>query len=48
VVRLADEAVNDVRRAAWNAHRKSTTATGKWLKGVRWALLKAPEPLTDR
>jgi transposase len=46
VVKLANEAVNDVRRADWNAHAKSTTQTGKWLKGVRWALLKAPERLT--
>jgi transposase len=48
VVRLANEAVNQVRRADWNAHAKSTTTTGKWLKGVRWALLKAPERLTVR
>jgi transposase len=48
VVRLANEAVNDVRRADWNAHAKSTTQTGRWLKGVRWALLKAPERLTAR
>jgi transposase len=48
VVKLANEAVNEVRRADWNAHRKSTTQTGQWLKGVRWALLKAPEHLTAR
>ena len=48
VVRLANTAINDVRRADWNAHAKSTTTTGRWLKGVRWALLKAPERLTDR
>jgi transposase len=48
VVKLANEAVNQVRRADWNAHAKSTTSTGRWLKGVRWALLKAPERLTDR
>jgi transposase len=48
VVRLANEAVNQVRRADWNAHAKSTTTTGRWLKGVRWALLKAPERLTAR
>jgi len=46
VVKLANEAVNQVRRADWNAHAKSTTTTGRWLKGVRWALLKAPERLT--
>jgi transposase len=48
VVKLANEAVNDVRRADWNAHAKSRTQTGKWLKGARWALLKAPERLTAR
>jgi transposase len=48
VVQLANEAINQVRRADWNAHAKSTTQTGMWLKGVRWALLKAPERLTER
>lgn len=48
VVALAGRAVDDVRRAEWNTHAKSTTPTGKWLKGVRWALRKAPENLTDR
>jgi transposase len=48
VVKLGNEAVNQVRRADWNAHAKSTTTTGRWLKGVRWALLKAPERLTNR
>ena len=48
VVKLANEAVNDVRRTDWNTHGKSKTATGKWLKGARWALLKAPERLTER
>jgi transposase len=48
VVKLANEAINDVRRADWNAHTKSKTQTGKWLKGVRWVLLKAPERLTAR
>jgi transposase len=46
VVKLANDAVNQVRRADWNTHAKSTTSTGRWLKGVRWALLKAPERLT--
>jgi transposase len=48
VVKLANDAVNQVRRADWNAHGKSATTTGRWLKGVRWALLKAPERLTVR
>ncbi len=46
LVKLANEAVNDVRRAEWNAHGKSKTPTGKWIKGVRWALVKAPERLS--
>src|SRR5215210_6684982 len=48
VVKLANEPVNEVRRADWNAHGKSQTQAGKWLKGARWALLKAPERLTER
>jgi transposase len=48
VVALAGRAVDDVRRTEWNKHAKSSTPTGKWLKGVRWALRKNPENLTDR
>jgi transposase len=48
VVKLANEAINDVRRAEWNAHGKSTTDAGKWIKGARWSLLKASERLTER
>jgi transposase len=48
VVALAGRAVDDVRRAEWNAKGKSTTPQGKWLKNVRFALRKAPENLTDR
>jgi transposase len=48
VVALAGRAVDDVRRAEWNAKGKSRTPAGKWLKNVRWALRKAPENLTDR
>jgi transposase len=47
-VALAGRAVDDVRRAEWNAKGKSTTPQGKWLKNVRCALRKAPENLTDR
>jgi len=32
-----------VRRAEWREQGKSKTAGGKWVKGVRWSLLKAPE-----
>src|SRR4051794_25310693 len=43
VVRLAQRAVDQVRRDEWNAHDRSHTATGRWIKGTRWSLLKAPE-----
>ncbi len=43
VVRLAQRAVDQVRRDEWNAHERSHSATGKWIKGTRWSLLKAPE-----
>jgi len=43
VVKLAGEAVDQVRRAEWNAQGKSTTQGGKWVKGTRWSLLKAPQ-----
>jgi transposase len=43
VVRLAQRAVDRVRRDEWNAHERSHTPTGRWIKGTRWSLLKAPE-----
>ncbi len=43
VVQLAGRAVDDVRRQEWNAKGKSRTKGGKWVKGTRWSLLKAPE-----
>ena len=48
VVKLASEAVDQVRRAEWNAQGKSKTKGGRWVKGTRWALLKAPERHTDK
>ena len=42
VVRLAQRAVDQVRRDEWNAHERSHTPEGKWIKGTRWSLLKAP------
>src|SRR3954454_13982925 len=48
VVALAGRAVDDVRRAQWNAKGKSRSPEGTWLKNVRFALRKAPENLTDR
>jgi transposase len=46
VVRLAARATDQVRRDEWNAHERSNTATGRWVKGTRWSLLKAPERQT--
>ncbi len=43
VVQLAGRAVDEVRRADWNAQGKSKTSAGRFVKGVRWSLLKAPE-----
>ena len=42
VVRLAQRAVDQVRRDEWNAHERSHTKTGRWIKSTRWSLLKAP------
>ena len=46
VVRLAQRAVDQVRRDEWNAHDRSKTLAGKWIKGTRWSLLKSPEKQT--
>ncbi len=46
VVQLAGRAVDDVRRAEWNTQGKSETGHGRWVKSVRWSLLKAPERQT--
>jgi transposase len=43
VVRVGADAVDQVRRDEWNAHDRSHTTTGKWVKNTRWALLKAPD-----
>jgi transposase len=48
IVKLAGEAVDKVRREEWNAQGKSKTKGGRWVKGTRWALLKAPEKHTER
>lgn len=44
VVKLANEAVHDVRRTDARTHKGTTEA--QVLKGARWALLKAPDSLT--
>jgi transposase len=43
VCRLASRATDQVRRDEWNDHERSHTATGRWVKGTRWSLLKAPQ-----
>jgi transposase len=48
VVRLAARATDQVRRDEWNAHDRSHTPTGRWVKSTRWSLLKAPEHQTVR
>jgi transposase len=46
VCRLASRATDQVRRDEWNAHERSHTPTGRWIKNTRWSLLKAPENQT--
>ena len=48
VVQLAQRAVDDVRRREWNDVGKSNSGHGRWVKSVRWSLLKAPERQTVR
>ena len=48
VCQLGSQAVDQVRRAEWNEHDKSKTATGRWIKHSRWSLLKAPERQTEQ
>jgi len=43
VVRVGADAVDQVRRDEWNAHERSHTKHGRWVKHTRWALLKAPD-----
>jgi transposase len=46
VVRLGQRAVDQVRRDEWNAHERSHTPKGRWIKGTRWSLLKSPDKQT--
>lgn len=47
VTQLAQRAVDQVRRDEWNRHERSATPEGRWIKGTRWALLKAPANRTE-
>ncbi|MBW3578934.1 MAG: ISL3 family transposase [Actinobacteria bacterium] len=43
VIALANKAIDETRRWAWNLHRQvGTTTTAKWVKRTRWALVKDP------
>ena len=49
VVQLANQALDEVRRAYWNELRHaSDQQAAKRFKDSRWCLLKAPENLTDQ
>jgi len=40
VCQLGGKAVDQVRRTEYNQHGRSSTGEGKWIKGVRYSLLK--------
>ncbi|MDQ3029209.1 MAG: ISL3 family transposase [Actinomycetota bacterium] len=42
VIQLGGRAVDKVRRSEWNAHGRSGTPQGTWIKGTRWSLIKDP------
>lgn len=48
VVALANQALDEVRRAYWNQLRLHDQQAAKRFKGARWALLKNPTNLTDK
>lgn len=48
VVKLANDALDDVRRQVWQSARKlSNKQIARTYKGARWALLKNPDSLTE-
>jgi transposase len=48
VCQLGSKATDQVRRAEYNKHGRSGSDTGKWIKGVRWSLLKDPAKQTSQ
>jgi transposase len=46
-VKVVTDALDTVRRAAWQQMRAADPAAAKKFKGARWALLKRPDQLTD-
>ena len=47
VIALANKAVDESRRWAWNLHRTLESDRAKWVKRTRWALLKDPGDWKD-
>jgi transposase len=48
VIQLAGKAADHVRRDEYNAHGRSSTGEGKWIKGTRYSLLKDPANQTPK
>jgi transposase len=48
VVKLGGEAADKVRREEYNAHGRSSTGEGQWIKGARYSLLKDPSNQTPK
>ena len=48
VVQLGGRATDQVRRGEYNRHGRSSTGEGKWIKGVRYSLLKDPANQTAK
>lgn len=48
VVQLGSRAADQVRRAEYNKHGRSGSDTRKWIKGVRYSLLKVPAEQTTQ
>jgi transposase len=46
LVQLGSAATDQVRRAEYNNHGRSSSDSGKWIKGVRYSLLKDPTKQT--
>jgi transposase len=48
VCQLGSKATDQVRRAEYNKHGRSGSEAGKWIKGVRYSLLKDPSKQTTQ
>ena len=48
VVQLGGKAADQVRRAEYNQHGRSSSGEGKWIKGTRYSLLKDTAKQTPR